>query len=107
MALPIDRAEGKRLFRKYRSQRDGIRNCPEMASVCLICESIDVIPKPDATDMLYCRNCGFSFYRYTCPVCAKIVDGRDPKNPACHTCGLRICTCGACGCTDPEMEVKL
>ena len=107
MPLPIGREEGKKLFRKFRSQRDGIRNCPEMASVCLICESIDVIPKPDATDMLYCRNCGFSFYRYTCPVCAKIVDGRDPKNPACHTCGLRICTCGACGCTDPEVEVKL
>jgi len=47
MPLPIDREEGKRLFKKYRSQRDGIRNCPEMASVCLICESIEVIAKPD------------------------------------------------------------
>jgi hypothetical protein len=69
MSLPIDREEGKRLFKKYRSARDGIRNCPEMASVCLICESIDVVPKQGEEGMLYCRNCGFAFYRSTCPAC--------------------------------------
>jgi CRISP-associated protein Cas1 len=25
-------------------------------------------------------------------------DGRDPRNPACRECGLRICTLGACCC---------
>lgn len=104
MPLPIDRAEGKRLFKKYRSQRDGIRNCPEMASVCLICESINIAVKPDSDGMLYCRNCGFAFYRYCCPVCDKTVDGRDPKNPGCSSCGQRICSCGACGCPQPDKE---
>lgn len=104
MPLPIDREEGKRLFKKYRSQRDGIRNCPEMASVCLICESIDVVPKEGDAAMLYCRNCGFAFHRYQCPVCGKTVDGRDPRNPACRECGLRICSCGACGCPDQGTE---
>jgi len=104
MPLPIDRAEGRRLFKKYRSQRDGIRNCPEMASVCLICESINIAAKPDSDGMLYCRNCGFAFYRYCCPVCGKTVDGRDPKNPGCSSCGQRICSCGACGCPQPDKE---
>ncbi|SKA19046.1 hypothetical protein SAMN02745119_03055 [Trichlorobacter thiogenes] len=107
MPLPIDRAEGKRLFKKYRSQRDGIRNCPEMASVCLICESIDVVVKPNAEGMLYCRNCGFAFYRYSCPGCGKTVDGRDPGNPSCSVCGLRICSCGTCGCPQPDKETHL
>lgn len=104
MTLPISREEGKQLFKKYRSQRDGIRNCPEMASVCMICESIDVVEKPDEPGKRYCRNCGFAFYRYTCPSCGKTVDGRDPRNPACEECGLRVCTCGACGCSDKEKE---
>ena len=43
-------------------------------------------------------DCGFAFFRYTCPACGKTVDGRDPKNPNCEECGLRVCTCGACGC---------
>jgi len=98
MPLPIDREEGKRLFKKYRSQRDGIRNCPEMASVCLICESIDVVSKSDNANQLYCRNCGFAFYRYSCPECGTTVDGRDPKNPGCRECGLRVCICGICSC---------
>lgn len=104
MPLPIDRQEGKRLFKKYRTHRDGIRNCPEMASVCLICESIDVVPKVGDAVMLYCRNCGFAFHRYQCPACGKTVDGRDPRNPACRECGLRICSCGACGCPDAAKE---
>lgn len=104
MPLPIDREEGKRLFKKYRSQRDGIRNCPEMASVCLICESIDVVPKVGNATMLYCRNCGFAFHRYQCPACSKTVDGRDPSNPACRECGLRVCSCDACGCPDQGTE---
>ncbi|QOX77664.1 hypothetical protein FY034_01485 [Trichlorobacter lovleyi] len=107
MTLPIDRAEGKRLFKKYRSQRDGIRNCPEMASVCLICESIHIADKPDADGMRYCCNCGFAFYRYNCPSCGRTIDGRDPKNPACSSCGRRICSCGACGCPKPDKETPL
>jgi len=107
MPLPIVREEGKRLYKKYRSQRDGIRNCPEMASVCLICESINISPKAEDDTMLYCRNCGFAFYRYSCPVCGKTVDGRDPQNPGCSVCGLRICTCGACFCPQPDKEEPL
>lgn len=104
MSQPIDREEGKRLFKKYRSNRDGIRNCPEMASVCLICASIHVVPKADDQRMLACRNCGFAFYRYSCPVCGRTVDGRDSKNPGCPECGLRICSCGACGCPETNKE---
>ncbi len=107
MPLPIDREEGKRLFKKYRSQRDGIRNCPEMASVCLICESIAIIPKAGDDTMLTCRNCGFAFYRYSCPACGRTIDGRDPKNPGCSECGLRICSCGVCGCPQPDKETLL
>jgi hypothetical protein len=62
MSLPIDREEGKRLFKKYRSARDGIRNCPEMVSVCLICESIDVVPKQGEEGM-QARCLGFHAYR--------------------------------------------
>jgi hypothetical protein len=96
---PIDRDTAKNLYEHYRKNRDGIRNKPEMATVCLICGSIHV--GPDAGDelMLVCRNCGFAFYRYLCRACGKTVDGRDPMNPACRECGLRTCTCGACGCS--------
>jgi len=107
MTLPIDREEGKRLFRKYRSQRNGMRNCPEMASVCLICESIDIVPKAGDDKKLTCRNCGFAFYRYSCPACGKTIDGRDPENPGCRECGMRVCTCGACGCPQPDKETPL
>lgn len=100
----ITREEGKQLFRKYRSKRDGIRSCPEMASVCLICESILIDPKEGNEQMLVCRNCGFAFYRYVCPDCGKTVDGRDPLNPACRICGQRICSCGACGCPPNHKE---
>ena|ERR1039457_3435816 len=95
----LDRDTAKKLFEHYRKQRDGIRNKPEMASICLICGSIHIIPKDGNEHKLVCRDCGFAFYRYTCPACGKTVDGRDPKNPACSLdCGLRVCTCGACGC---------
>jgi hypothetical protein len=96
---PLDRDTSKKLFDHYRRQRDGIRNKPEMASICLICGSIHIIPMAGDVLKLVCRNCGFAFYRYQCPACGKTVDGRDPKNPACREeCGLRVCSCGACGC---------
>ena len=95
---PLDRDTTKKLFDHYRRHRDDIRNKPEMASICLICGSVHIIPQHDNPYKLFCRDCGFAFYRYQCPACGKSVDGRDPHNPACHECGLRICTCGACGC---------
>jgi len=98
MATALDRDTAKKLFDHYRKQRDGIRNKPEMASICLICGSIHVIPKDGDERMLVCRNCGFAFYRYECPTCGKTIDGRDARNPGCRECGWRTCTCGACGC---------
>jgi len=94
-----DREIAKKLFEQYRVKREGIRNKPEMASICLICGSVHIIPKPDDAHKLVCRDCGFAFYRYICGSCGKTIDGRDPQNPACHDCGLRLCTCGACGCS--------
>jgi hypothetical protein len=47
---------------------------------------------------LVCRNCGFAFHRYECSACGATIDGRDPRNPPCEKCGLRVCTCGACEC---------
>ena len=93
-----DRETAKKLYEQYRKHRDGIRNSPEMASICLICGSVHIIPKDDDAYKLVCFNCGFAFFRYQCPTCGKTVDGRDPQNPACRECGLRKCTCGACGC---------
>ena len=95
----LGREEAKRLFEHYRRHRDGIRSKPEMASVCLICGSTHVIPKDGDPHMLICRNCGFAFYRYDCPACGETMDGRDPRNTGCRECGLRVCSCGACGCT--------
>jgi hypothetical protein len=98
-APPLDRATADKLFDHYRKHRDGIRKKPEMASVCLICGSIHIIPMADNPHKLVCRDCGFAFYHYTCVACGEIVDGRDPRNPGCpEECGLRVCTCGACGC---------
>ena len=94
----LDRETAKKLFERFRTNRDGIRNSPEMASVCLICGSIHIVPKPGETQRLLCRDCGFAFFRYSCPACGNAVDGRDPLNPACRECGSRTCTCGACGC---------
>jgi hypothetical protein len=94
-----DRNEAKQLFAHYRRNRNGIRVNPQMESVCLICGSVHVVPDVDNPGMLICRNCGFTFYRYPCAVCCETVDGRDPMNPGCRECGLRICTCGACGCS--------
>ena len=95
---PLDRETAKKLFEQYRKKRDGIRNKPEMASLCLICGSIHIIFKEGHDRKLVCRDCGFAFYRYQCSACVQTVDGRDPKNPGCPECGERICTCGACGC---------
>jgi hypothetical protein len=94
----LDRDTAKKLFDYYRKHRDGIRDKPEMASICLICGSIHIVPKAGNEFKLTCRDCGFDFYRYACPACGKTIDGRDPKNPGCGECGLRLCTCGACGC---------
>lgn len=96
---PLDRDTAKKLFDHYRRHRDGIRNKPEMASVCLICGSIHIIPQKGDDRKLVCRDCGFAFYRFQCPVCSKTVDGRDTKNPGCRKCNERICTCG-CAATD-------
>lgn len=96
--VPLDREPAKKLFEHYRSHRDGIRNSPEMAWVCLICGSIHIVRKAGDTHKLFCRDCGFAFFRYACPACGKTVDGRDPLNPACRECSLRVCTCGVCGC---------
>jgi hypothetical protein len=97
--MELDRNTAQQLFDYYRKHRDGIRNKAEMASVCMICGSIHVIPKEGEPGMLTCRNCGFAFYRCACKACGKTVDGRDPQNPGCRVCGLRVCTCGACGCS--------
>ena len=98
----LDKEEAKRLFDHYRKKRDGIRNKPELASVCLICGSTHVFPKDGDPHTRVCRSCGHPFLRYDCPACGKTVDGRDPKNPSCHECGLRVCTCGVCGCQHPD-----
>jgi len=103
----LDRDTAKKLYEQYRKQRDGIRNRPEMASICLICGSIHIIPKEGDAYKLVCRSCGFAFFRYQCPVCRKTVDGRDPKNTACRECGLRLCTCGACGCRPETSDERV
>jgi hypothetical protein len=99
---PLDRDLAKQLFAQYRKQRDGIRNRPELASLCLICGSVHIIPNPDEPGMFICRDCRFAFYRSECTACGKTIDGRDPKNPACGECGGRKCTCGACQCVSEE-----
>jgi hypothetical protein len=81
---PLDSETAKDLFAKYRKQRDGIRNSPQMASICLICGSIHVVSKDGEPGMLVCRNCGFAWYRYECLACGKNIDGRDPQNPGCR-----------------------
>ncbi|GFO70305.1 hypothetical protein GMLC_38840 [Geomonas limicola] len=96
--MALDREQAKSLFEKYRKHRDGIRSNPELAGVCLICGSTHVGPHPEFSQQMICHSCGFAFYRYRCPDCGATVDGRDPLNPACRECGLRQCTCGACGC---------
>lgn len=101
---PLTRESAKKLFDHFRKQRDGIRNRPEMASVCLICGSIHIELKDGETGKVRCCNCGFSWYRYDCVVCGKTVDGRDPVNPGCRECGWRICSCGACGCRHDQTE---
>jgi len=95
---PLDKDTAAKLFTHYRKNRDGIRKKPEMASICLICGSIHVIPKSGDDHMLVCCNCGFAFCRYECEACGETVDGRDSQNPGCRLCGWRICTCGVCGC---------
>ena len=94
----LDKATAKKLHEKYRTHRDGIRNKPELASLCLICGSIHIVPKVGDDQKLVCRDCGFAFYRYQCRECGKTIDGRDPLNPGCRECGARICTCGTCDC---------
>ncbi len=94
----LDRDTAKKLFERFRTTRDGIRNIPEMASVCMICGSIHIVPKPGDDRKLLCRDCGFAFYRYQCTACGNTIDGRDPLNPGCRECRARVCSCGACGC---------
>lgn len=94
----LNRETAKKLYEHYRKHRDGIRNNPEMASICLICGSVHILPKSDNDRKLYCRDCRFAFYRFICPACGKTVDGRDPRNAGCDECGEPVCTCGKCGC---------
>ena len=104
---PLDRDMAKKLYEQYRKHRDGIRNKPEMATICLICGSIHIIPQAGELNMVVCRDCGFAFYRYECTACGATIDGRDPLNPGCRECGFRICTCGACFCQPaPSLPVK-
>ena len=93
-----DKDEAKKLFDHYRKHREGIRTKPALATICLICGSTHIVPKDGDSHILVCRNCGFPFYRYDCPSCSTTIDGRDPMNPGCRECGLRVCTCGICGC---------
>ena len=102
----LTRDAAKKLFDRYRRQREGISDSPEMAFVCLICGSTHVYPKDGDPHQRVCRSCGFAFYRYDCPSCGKGVDGRDPRNVSCLSCGLRLCSCGTCGCPAPEWEEK-
>jgi len=97
--VTVDVATGLALFRLHKNNRAGINRKPEMASVCLICGSIHVDPDPENPRRLICRNCGFAFYRYTCPACASTVDSRDPTNPSCSVCRIPKCTCGDCACS--------
>jgi len=95
--ITVTREEAVQLCRRYRSNRAGIRSNRKMASVCLICGSIHVVPVAGSDPpAMQCRNCGFQFIRYTCPSCGETVDGRDAENPACRECGWRICSCSAC-----------
>lgn len=93
-----DRETANILYKHYRKNRDGIRNCPEMAFICLICESIHIVPVDGDPRKFVCRNCGFAFVRYACSACGATIDGRDSKNPPCEQCGAWRCTCGACDC---------
>lgn len=99
-----NREDASKLYDHYRTHRDGIRNKPEMAFICLICGSVHIIPKEGDEHKLVCRDCGFAFYRYECSACGKTIDGRDPRNRGCGECGLRICTCGACGCAEGNFK---
>ncbi len=96
----------EQLLTKYREQRDGIRHCPELAGLCLICGSVHIVPHKDNSRKLVCRNCGFAFFRYVCPECSETVDGRDPRNRACPECGIRICSCGACDCPTTSRDER-
>jgi hypothetical protein len=102
MPEPLDREEAQKLFKKFRTRKNGVHSCPEMASLCLICGSIHIMPKAGEEQIFVCKNCGFAFYRAICPACGKTVDGRDPENPLCRKCGLRICVCGQCNCGPPD-----
>lgn len=98
--------QAHKLYEYYRKQRDGIRKNEAMATICIICGSVHVVAKEDEEGKWYCRNCGVAFYRYACPACGKTVDGRDPQNPYCHECGMRICTCGACHCPQESHKAQ-
>lgn len=103
----IDKERAVYLYKKFRHNRRGIRKEPDMASVCLICESRDIVQKQNEPHILYCRNCGFEFQRYECWHCGATVDSRDPDNGHCNICGWRKCTCGAChdrGCSNSSIS---
>lgn len=94
----LDKETSKRLFDRFRAQRNGVNQEPLLASVCLICGSIHIQAADGDDHRLVCRDCGFEFYRFECTACGKTIDSRDPDNPGCRQCGARKCTCGACSC---------
>lgn len=94
----LDFQTAQQLFTKHRTDRAGIREKPELASVCLICGSRHIDPDPNDPHKWVCRNCDFAFQRYECSACGKTIDSRDPTNPRCATCGEHQCICGHCSC---------
>lgn len=98
--ISLDAAAGMVLFRLHKGNRVGISRKPEMASVCLICGSVHIDVDPADGRRHVCKNCGFAFYRYSCPSCGSAIDSRDPENPLCSTCRERRCSCGACLCRE-------
>ncbi|RNC71771.1 MAG: hypothetical protein ED859_03445 [Desulfuromonadales bacterium] len=106
----MDKEEAKQLFRRFRTNRSGVRKNPALASLCLICGSTDVVPLAGhEPPTMHCRSCGFNFVRYACWKCGETIDGRDPLNPPCGECGWRTCVCTACqpeGCGEQAGHAK-
>lgn len=95
-------------IQKYKTEPKGIRNAPDLANVCMKCDSRNVsINPPNKGYQHECKKCGYKWYRNNCWNCSNgIVDSRDPETPRCEVCGWYKCAvCGAChlnGCrTNP------
>ncbi|HEY5958251.1 MAG TPA: hypothetical protein VIV60_16920 [Polyangiaceae bacterium] len=95
---PLDLNLAQGLFTKYRTERTGISDVPEMQYVCLICGSVHIERVSGDQRKWVCRNCGFGFQRYACAACGLVIDSRDPSFAKCTTCNGIACSCGACNC---------